>query len=65
MVEGGPYIDNDDNKRLASDHTCSEIRRCSLELWFSFSMAMIKSTIMMMIRRKIRRIFIMGLPVPR
>lgn len=40
-----PYIDNtyidDDNKRLASDHTCSEIRRCSLELWFSFSMAMI------------------------
>ena len=56
MVGGGPYIDNDDNTRLACDHTCSEIRRCSLELWFSFSMAIIKSTIMIMIRRK-ERIF--------
>ena len=65
VVEGGPYIDNDNNKRLACDHTCSEIRRCSLELWFSFSTAMIKSIIMMKIRRKIRRIFIMVLPVPR
>ena len=65
MLGGGPYIDNDDNKRLASDHTCSEIRRCSSELWFSFSMAMIKSTIMMMIRRKNRRVFIVELPVPR
>ena len=45
MLGGGPYIDNDDNKRLANDHTCSEIRRCSLELWFSFLTAMIKSII--------------------